>query len=492
MPLSQAFFQSPRFAVGLLLGAGLAALAGCQVRPPETLTDIARATGVDHAIVFRHEAEPLDETALAGTLMPEAAVRMALAHDPRIQAALAAVRVAEADANQARLLPNPILNIDIRVPHSAGSNTAFEATLTGDLVSLLQKPAEISAADKRLRAASQDALTTALDVMSEVQEAYAAAQADEALVDSAQKRGEILGQLRGIAQKRLEVGEGARLDVLTFQSQQALADLDLADARRQRFEDRLNLAKLIGQPRSAADWPLAAWAPPVDATPAPEAAWIAAALKTRPEIHAKLYELQALGDDLTAAAFSPFIGGDVGPHTERDPEWRTGPSITIPVPIFDFGQASRAKILAQRVAVRHELAGLEADIIQEIRLAFANDQYARAALVSARQTLLPLQLQQVELAGRAYQIGNTDFATLLLAETDLQATQLKIIQIQQSAVVARVKLQRAAGGAAVAAMLEAPPATGPSTAPATAPATALAAPPVAAPPLSQPATGITQ
>jgi len=53
---------------------------------------------------------PLDDTALAGTLTPEAAVRLALAHDPRIQAALANVRVAEADANQARLLPNPIPN----------------------------------------------------------------------------------------------------------------------------------------------------------------------------------------------------------------------------------------------------------------------------------------------------------------------------------------------------------------------------------------------
>ena len=96
------------------------------------------------------------------------------------------------------------------MPYAAGSNTAFEATLTGDLVALLQKPAQIHAADQRLRASAADALTTALDVMSEIQQAYVAVQSIDAQIDNAQNRGKILQQLRDLAKKRLDAGDTAR------------------------------------------------------------------------------------------------------------------------------------------------------------------------------------------------------------------------------------------------------------------------------------------
>ena len=468
-----------------LLACLLVSLAGCQVTPPDVPAQIAQATGIENAIVFRHDPQMLETAPPEGTLTPAQAIRLALGHDPRIQAGLARVRAAVAESNQARLLPNPIMNIDLRFPHAAGSNYAFEATLTGDLVSLLQKPAQIRAADQRLRASAQDALTTALDVMSEIQQAYVAVQAVDAEIDNAEQRGKILLQLRDLAKKRLAAGDGTRLDVLTLDAEIMSADLDLSDLRLMRFEDRLNLAKLIGQIRSPADWPLLPWDPPPAARPAPESAWIDVALQTRPEIHSKLYELKALGEDLKAAEFSPFVGGEVGPHLERDPEWRSGPTITVPLPIFDFGQAARAKLQADRLAVRHELAGLQADIIQEVRLAYATYLHSRQALVDARDKLLPLHQQQLDLARLSYQSGDSDLATLLLAESDVQLTGLKIVELQEKVTVARVKLQRAAGGAAVADPLEAtaqPAATSPA-APASPPAPA---------PTSRPATGTAQ
>ena len=124
--------------------------------------------------------------------------------------------------------------------------------------------------------------------------------------------------------------------------------------------------------------------------PAAEAMWIDAALRHRPEIQSKLLELQALGDDLRAAEFSPFAGSEVGVHTEHDPEWRTGPTITVPLPIFDWGQAARSKIMAQRVAARHELSGAQADIIEEVRVAYAAYMRARQTLADANEKFVPL------------------------------------------------------------------------------------------------------
>jgi outer membrane protein, heavy metal efflux system len=482
-PCPQVDFVSKRMSAGIRSWRFLAILpllgvAACQVTPPNVVEQMNRATGVDNAIVFHSVLEPFEGPSETGDLTPQEAVRLTLSRDYRIQSAIAKVRIAEADANQARLLPNPILNIDVRFPSEPGSNTAFEATLTGDLVSLLQKPGQIGAADHRLRESATDALVVSLDVMSEVQQAYIAAQSVDAHVEIAQKRVDILQQLRDLSKRRLDAGDGTRLDVLTLDAQLADATLDLSDLRLQRASSRLTLARLIGQPRSSADWKLSPWDMPPVTSLAGESAWVDAALAHRPEIQSHLWELRALSDDLLAAEFAPLAGGDLGVHTEHDPVWRTGPTFTIPVPIFDFGQASRAKIEAQRIQARHELAGTQEEIIQDVRLAYVTFAQARDALSQARDKLLPLQEQQRQQAQLAYRLGETDLTTLLLAETELQLTQARILDLHEKAAVAHVKLQRAVGGGPVAEALEpaedsatSAPATAPTTSPASRPAT---------------------
>ena len=429
----------------------LFALIGCVAARPDVAGDAGRALGLENAIVFRTRVEAIDVGPSGGAdLSPQQALRLALEHDPRIQAALAKVRVAEADANQARLLPNPILNVDFRFPQPGQSNRVFEATLTGDLVGLLQKPGQIGAADKRLRESASDALSTVLDVASEVQIAYSTARSIDAEMENARGRLKILEQLRDMAQKRLDAGDATRLDVLTLEAQRMQATLDLSDLQLQLVEQRLTLARLLGQPRSAADWKLSPWEAPADTALASEAAWIDAALANRPELRSRMWELKALGDDLAVASLSPLMGGDVGAHGERDPEWRVGPTITTPVPIFDFGQAAREKVKAERVVARQELLEAQREAIEDVRLAYATCVQSTQALGDAQDRLLPLQEQQRNQAKLAYESGDADLTTLLLAETDFQLTTSKIAALREKVTVARVRLQRAAGGAGVA------------------------------------------
>lgn len=456
-----------------------AVLAGCNAQRPDVPAEAARLTGIDNAIVFRENPEPINaQDTAAGLLTPDQAIRLALARDPRIQAAIARVRIAEADANQARLLPNPILSIDLRFPVQSGSNTAFEPTLTADLVSLLLKPAQISAADHRLRASVTNALVVVLDVMSEVQEAYAAARSADLEIENAKSRRARLQKLHDLAEKRLEAGEATRLDVLTVNAQLMQSTLEIADFELQRTDDRLTLAKLLGTPRAQVDWQLTPWAPPPAGALAPESEWVDTALANRPEIQSKALELRALGDELSAAGLPP-LPGDMGVHGEHDPQWRVGPTITTPVPIFDFGQAARAKIRAERIAARHDLAEMQLEVIQNVRSTYAAYMHARRALVDAQTMLLPLQQQQLDQAQLAYQAGEIDFAILLIAQNDFELTQAKIVELQEKVTVALVKLQRAAGGAGVANRITAPasqPATlststtAPTSRPATGPA----------------------
>jgi cobalt-zinc-cadmium efflux system outer membrane protein len=445
---------------------------GCHAQRPDIAGDAARLTGLADAIVFRKWPEQSVSGPQAGEVLtiPQA-IRLALLHDPRVQSSLAKVRMAEADANQARLLPNPILSLDMRFPLKTGS-TAFEPSLSADIITIFQKPAQIRAADHRLRGSAADALTIVLDVIAEVQQAYAACRAADAEISNGEHRRQLLQRLRDIAQRRLDAGEGTRLDVLTLDAQLMQSTLDVEDLRLGRIEQRLILARLIGQPRAVADWQLSPWeAPPVDSM-AVESAWVDAALSNRPEILSKTWELCALGDDLSASTLAPFAGTTLGAHGEHDGDWRLGPSLNTPLPILDFGQAAKAKIKAQTVAARHDLAAEQAMVIQEVRLAHASYAHTQRALADARGKLLPLQQQQLEQAQRAYQAGEADLATLLLSQTEMQTTLSKIVELQEKVTVARVKLQRAAGGAGVAERTSAAatqPAETPTSRPATGP-----------------------
>ncbi len=431
------------------------ALAGCHAQRPDVPGEAARLSGVDHAIVFHEAPEPIDVRGEIHELTAAQVVRLTLEHDPRIQSAIGKVRMAEADANQARLLPNPVLGVDVRMPTTSGSNVAVEAMLGEDLISILQKPDTISAADARLRESAAEALTTVLDSIAEAQTAYATAQAIDGAISNAEQRQQILQKLRELAQKRLDLGEGTRLDVVTLDAQLMQASIDLSDLRLQRTEQRLTLARLIGRPRSATDWLLSS-SEIRDATIAPEGAWLDVALRNRPEIRAKLWELAALGEDLSAAGLAEFQGAEVGVHGEHDPEWRIGPTVTTPLPIFDWGQEARAKILAQRILARHELVEQQREIIEDVRLAYATYVESQRTLREARERLLPLQSQQLDQAQRAYQAGDADLATLLLAQTDYQLGLSRIVDLGEKMELARVKLERAAGGAGVAARIARP------------------------------------
>jgi outer membrane protein TolC len=433
----------------------LTLLAGCQVPQTQTPAEASRVSGIANAISFQNHGGLVDVPDNAGkTLALREAVRRALTGDARIGAALAHVRVAEAESRQERLLPNPILNISWRFPEGGGL-AIFETTLTGDLMAILQKPRRISVADSRLRAASAEAITIVLEVLFEVQESYAMVQSLEAQLGVVQDRQKIVQRLLDIAAARLQAGEGIRLDVITLQAQRAALAVELAQRRLELREQRLVLAGLIGEPSGAADWQVSEWeAPP--AVHEAEAAWLKAALANRPEIRSRLWELAALKDEIALTTLAALEGSDVGVHAERDGAWTSGPDITTPAPIFDWGQAKRAKAKAQRLEARHQLTQLQRQVVEEVRRAYASYAESWATLVGAQSELLPLQKERREQAELAYKSGETDLTPLLLAEAELEDTRAKLVALQEKVTVARLKLQRSVGGAGIAAAVEGP------------------------------------
>ncbi len=428
----------------------LALTCGCQsARGPSPEETATLAAGISEPIAFRAEELPDDEAGSTPELLtlPEA-VRLTLRNAPGIQAALGRVRMAQADARQTRLLPNPVLSIALRYPDSGGS-PIIEAGLAQEFLSILQKPGLVSAADDRLRASGAEAVSAVLDVLAEVQRQYSSVQTLDKILEELEQRKALVGRLLELTRARLEAGEGTRLDVTTVDAQRLEVEAEFANRELERREERLVLSRLIGHPSGKANWRVSPWEPsPLLRNP--EAEWIKAALEHRPEIQSKRWELSALGVQRKLAWFASFEGLEGGAESERDTDWSVGPSISSPIPIFDFGQARRERATAAVLEARHEIVRIKRQVIEEVRRAHAAYLATEANLATVRAELIPLAEQRLEQAQVLYQAGETDSTALFLAEHDLHEAHTRQIELEQKSTLSLIALERAVGGPGVA------------------------------------------
>ena len=442
-----------KLALPSLCVAAVTALSasGCTSKVPSAdITDaVARATGTTHAIQYRHIGEPVDVGNSTTDMLTVAdAVRRALAHSPDVQVALARIRAAEADAKQARLLPNPVLSVVLRWPESGGK-PEIEAGLAAEFMAFLTRPGRIDAADNRLRAASADALSEVLDVLSDVQTRYVAVQTNDDLLAVLDDRLRIIDRLLEVARSRLQLGEGTRLDVLSLEAQWVELQTELSERRLERAEDRLQLARLIGEPSGTTDWRVAPWEPH-EVPNFPEPVWVWMGLKNRPEVLRQRFELVALGADYRLTRFTPFEGAEVGVDAERaDGEWAVGPSGSIPIPLFDLGRARGQKARAALVEARHNLTRTQRQVVEDTRRAHAAFAASRENLNRVRNELVPLAERRLEQAEAQFKGGQTDITGLLQAEEEVRAARTRLVELERRNTEGLIRLQRAVGGSGV-------------------------------------------
>jgi cobalt-zinc-cadmium efflux system outer membrane protein len=397
------------------------------------------------ALVFRTEAEPIEHPSTEPASLDVAQViRLSVTRSPEVQAALARVRIAQAEAQQARLLPNPIVSVGLRFPESGGK-PVIDVGIAADLLVVLRRPGATSAADARLRASSADAVAAVLDVAAKAQEHFFAVQSLEASLLVLQERSGLLKRLNDLAESRLRIGEGSRLDVITIQTQQVELEAEIADRTIELRDERLALARFLGQPGSSAQWTIARWRRTTGPVPS-ERELLSIAASRRPEIQQREWELVALGADWKLAGWGLLDGSEVGVDAERDGDWSVGPGASIPVPLFDVGQASKERAQAAVVEARHQLVATQRGVVEDVRRAHATLTGLQANLDRVQNQLIPLQQSRLTQAEAQFRAGQTDITALLLAEQDLRSTQAQVVELQRRVAIAQVRLERAIGG----------------------------------------------
>ena len=458
------FVRRPRAGIPVRALAALAAawaLAGCASLSPDGGAGDVQALVGANPLTAGTTAQRTPDAAsqrsvdalLAQPLDAEAAVRIALINGPRVQEAFATLQLSDADRVQAASLPNPVFAFS-RLKQ--GSALEIDRLLSFNVVGLLTLPWQAKWAGQRHEAAKLQAAQSVLMLAADTRRAWVravAAQQSVAYLRDAKDAAEAGAEL---AHRMEKVGNWSALQRSREQLLLADAAAQLARAGQQATSTREQLTRLLGLSGTQTAYTLPDRLPALPSA-APDLGDVQAlALRDRLDVRSAQSQNAAVADSLglthaTSVVNALEIGGarnsffDDGSPGSRGTQ--RGFALSLPVPLFDWGQARNARAEALYLQSTAHVRDVGVKAASEAREAWQGWNTSYAIARRYRDDVLPLRKQVNEQMVLRYN-GMLASVWELLAET--RASMLAVnagIEAQRDFWLADTDLQLALTGA---------------------------------------------
>lgn len=427
-----------------------------------TRQSIAWNQGDDEDLAIRERSQDFFHSELTA----DVAVQIALLNNRELQATYEDLGIAQADLIAAGLLKNPVLEAEFRWPGRPAN--PWEIHVVQDFMDALLLPLRERVAADAFEQAKLKVAHAVLDIDAEVRTAFYSAQGAEQSAGLRGKVAEALETVALIAERRYEAGNINDLELANEQAARLEARAELLRAKAEALDQRERLTGLMGLwGVQAADWRMGEHLPDLPGDEAPAEGLESLAVANRLDLAAARQEIVKLADAAGLAAYAGLVPQlNVAGHIEREPEGEAtwGPSVALPVPVFDQGQAVVGRAQAQLRQSRQRYWALAVRIRSEVRGARNRMVAARQLADQYRNDLLPLRRRIVaesQLQYNAMQVGPAELLRAHQAELEAGG---RYVDALRDYWVARVKLERALGTrfppAAPAATPTSPPAAG--------------------------------
>lgn len=446
-----------RSAVGILGLTPLVLLGACQTMQPklgfdEVQSAVSERSGmrvewtsgsVEDAAVAEAVAALLDQE-----LTADAAVQIALLNNRELRAVYEDLNLAQADLVRAGLLRNPVFGGEVRFATNGGG-TGVALDLSYEFLTLLSMPLRKAAAQAAFEGAKLRVTGAVLDLAAEVRSGFYRLQSTQ---QSVEMRSAVVAATEAsfeLARRLREAGNIRELDVSMEQALHEQAKLDLAAAEAAVESQRENLNELMGVWGPAAAWKIG---PRLPALPDEE---LASEDLERRAVERSL-DLAITRRDIEVASrtlglarpFGVLEGAEVGVVAEREVEggWSVGPSLAVPIPLFDQGQAGVGEAGARLRLASERYTALAVRLRARVRAAYADVLAARDRAVYYERVLLPLRQRIVDETQLQYNAMQVSPFQLLQAKRDQIAAGNDYIAALRDYWLARVRLDQILSG----------------------------------------------
>jgi outer membrane protein, heavy metal efflux system len=436
---------------GLLLSAS--ALAACaHVDPNPAFADLARTvhlrTGkrVQWNRESAEDAQAQSATAslLSRPLTADSAVQVALLNNHNLQATYEEVGIAQADLVEAGLLKNPVFYFERRLPGQAA-----EIDLVQEFIDILLLPLRKRIAAAQFEAAKLRVGHEILTTAAEVRAAFYEHQGDQQLVDLRKTVADATERSAEAALKMHEAGNLRDLDLASEQATHAQAKIDLAKAQANAVQSREKLNKLMGAFGAQTNWTVASRLSGLPGNEVSTAQLESRAIQQRLDLAAArqqfIAEARARG---IARAEAILQGAQIGSHYEHEiePRHSSGPSVSVPIPIFNQGQPASARASAKMRQAEQRYLALAADIRSDVRAACDKMLLSRRQVEYFKSTALPTRTRVTEESQLEYNAMQIGPFQLLQAKQEEVKTGADSVEALRDYWVARAELEKAVGG----------------------------------------------
>lgn len=393
------------------------------------------------------EVERNVQALLKKPLTADSAVQLALLNNRALQATYQELGIAQADLVEGGLLKNPTFMAEVRFPGRPGLPLEFD--VTKEFIELLLLPMRKKVARAQFDAARSRVTHEVLKHAAEVREVFFEHQADAQMLEM---RESVIAATTASVDASRRIHEAGNITNLALANELALhqrAKLDLAQAQADTIASREKLSALMGAWGAQTKWKIERRLPELPAADGPLAGLESIAVTQRMDLASQRSELEAQARGFGFArleAIFPEI--NLTGHYEREPEGTdtVGPSIDIPVPIFNQGGAAVQRARAKMRQAEQRYMADAVQIRSEVRAARDRMLIARNRATYYRATLLPLRhriTEETQLHYNAMQLG---VAELLRAKQEEIDAGREYIEALRDYWVARAALEKAIGG----------------------------------------------
>jgi cobalt-zinc-cadmium efflux system outer membrane protein len=364
----------------------------------------------DHGVELDREAAERLRSLLERRLTADGAVQIALLNNRELQAMYSDLGVAQADLVQAGLLRNPVLDASVLF-HLGPVRPDLQFGVVFGLLDALYVPLRKRVAAAHFEEAKLRVTGAVLDFVLEVRRAFYEHQANAQLLELRQTIVQALEASFEASRRLHAAGNITDLDLARDRAARERSRLALRSAEVSVRESHERLNTLMGLFGGDTEWladeRLADIPPEPIRAPEVERGAIARSLDLDQARQRMVAVGQRLGYE-RATALMPSTELGASAEKESDEPWGIGPSVSVPIPIFDQGQARVARAAAELRRAQLEHHALAVRIRATARMLVERVGGARDRALYLRDIVLPLQdriVTEAQLQYNAMQVG---------------------------------------------------------------------------------------
>lgn len=358
---------------------------------------------------------------LAKPIDLDAAVRIALARNRRLQARFDELGIAASRVADATVLPPTTVDGDYKRAISGGGSE-IELNVVQDVLDLLQIGQRRGIANAELRGAQARAVAATVELAAEVEITFYDAIAAEQQRELAQTAFDAANASADLVERQHAAGNTTDLALAREQEQRERARIEIGRAEQAVNERHARLGALLGLDEDHASWTTTARLAEVPAA--------APALDDLEQAAASAnLDVSALRADADAAAARhryamvrtvlPELGAGVAVARRDGGDWEAGPAVRIGVPLFDQQQGPRARARAEQRRANNELAATRTEVRASAQTARSRAQQSFAEARQLVDVVMPLRKRVLDETVLQYNAMNASTFELLIARREM-------------------------------------------------------------------------